>query len=373
MTDRNSVRGPLRRGEIHRQLESAVISGGFPPGELLPPERELMQRFHVTRTTIRRALLKLTRAGLLTCRPRIGYEVPAVVRGGRPVQGRAIGLIWENMPSLAGRHSFLTTLEQVVAEAGHTLMVAANSFEAARENEAIRRLRAAGMAGLIIAPARRGGRSAELERWIREGRPVVLHGHPGRWVLPDALAGQCSRVDVDNEAGVQLLLDLLRRHGHRTVGFVSQESLAGSERFAAFRRLAQAAGLETRSAWQVGEIGWEAAGGAAALAALQRGGALPTAVFCSHGVVAGALLAALRAAGRRCPEAISVVSFADGRPVEGAATCTAVSINSEQQSREMMRLLSRQFAGLGASPEQVRVAPVLLDRGSVGAPPVRGA
>ena len=60
---------PIRRRrlweDVAHRLEEAIQDGTFPPGTLLPPERELMKLFGVGRPAVREALFALHRMGLV--------------------------------------------------------------------------------------------------------------------------------------------------------------------------------------------------------------------------------------------------------------------------------------------------------------------
>ena len=60
---------PVRRHrlweDIAHRLEEMIQDGTFPPGTLLPPERELMRLFDVGRPSVREALFALHRMGLV--------------------------------------------------------------------------------------------------------------------------------------------------------------------------------------------------------------------------------------------------------------------------------------------------------------------
>jgi LacI family transcriptional regulator len=358
---------------MQHRLESALLMGAFPPGELLPPERELAKRYGVTRKTISRALAKMTRSGLLISRPRIGYTINAVTRNNRSVAVHAIGLIWAGMPPTASTTRFTFAIERQVASAGHVLMMGASRSDTEHEDDAIHRLCAAGMDALIIAPAQHGAKSRELEKWIAAGRPLVLHGQASRCVLPAHLVKQCDLVDVDNQQGIRKAVELLISLGHRAFGFVSAQSFTGSERHAGFCACIDLHGLRTDPAWQVPNMPVTPEGANAALARMQAAGELPTAVVCSHDSVAQAFVHAVRARGLRCPEDLSVTGFGNWSlgGTEQSMDLTTVDEMAQEQTDAMLRLLTRQMAGERTHPEQIRIPPQLVVRGSTG--PARGS
>lgn len=53
---------------IQQQLESMILEGSFKPGQKLPPERELAEKFGVSRPSLREAIQKLVARGLLHSR-----------------------------------------------------------------------------------------------------------------------------------------------------------------------------------------------------------------------------------------------------------------------------------------------------------------
>lgn len=63
------ARTPIRRRKLHedvaRAIERLIRDGGLAPGDRMPSERELTERFQVGRSTVREAMLSLQRMGLV--------------------------------------------------------------------------------------------------------------------------------------------------------------------------------------------------------------------------------------------------------------------------------------------------------------------
>jgi DNA-binding FadR family transcriptional regulator len=57
------------------RLRGDVLAERYPPGSLLPPERELAATYGVTRTSLKHALVRLAQAGLLETRHGVGTRV----------------------------------------------------------------------------------------------------------------------------------------------------------------------------------------------------------------------------------------------------------------------------------------------------------
>jgi GntR family transcriptional repressor for pyruvate dehydrogenase complex len=70
---------PVERGTVVDALAARVradiLSGRYPPGSLLPPERALATSYGVTRTSLKHALVRLVQAGLLATKHGVGTRV----------------------------------------------------------------------------------------------------------------------------------------------------------------------------------------------------------------------------------------------------------------------------------------------------------
>lgn len=80
--DHREHRGVALSGHAHivRALGEDILSGRFPPGEKLPSEHDLLERFGVSRTSLREALKTLTAKGLLVVKTRVGTKVSERIR-----------------------------------------------------------------------------------------------------------------------------------------------------------------------------------------------------------------------------------------------------------------------------------------------------
>jgi GntR family transcriptional regulator, transcriptional repressor for pyruvate dehydrogenase complex len=64
-----------RPDEVRRQLEEAIVSGRYAPGDRLPSERELVALFGVSRLSVREGIKSLIGLGLVQARHGRGYFV----------------------------------------------------------------------------------------------------------------------------------------------------------------------------------------------------------------------------------------------------------------------------------------------------------
>ena len=78
--------------DVVDQIEAAILDGKLKVGDTLPPERELRERFEISRGTLREALRVLEQKGLI--------EIRLGVNGGAVVKGVTTEKISENLAQL---------------------------------------------------------------------------------------------------------------------------------------------------------------------------------------------------------------------------------------------------------------------------------
>ncbi len=77
---------PIRRlslvDEIVSRVQKEILDGRWMPGQALPPERELAERWGVTRTSLKHALVRMEEVGLIRTKHGVGSIVQDVARDG---------------------------------------------------------------------------------------------------------------------------------------------------------------------------------------------------------------------------------------------------------------------------------------------------
>ncbi|HSH57799.1 MAG TPA: GntR family transcriptional regulator [Halomonas sp.] len=76
------LRQPRLADVITERLEAMILEGSLQPGQKLPPERELAERFNVSRPSLREAIQKLSARGLLISRQGGGTFVSKELNSG---------------------------------------------------------------------------------------------------------------------------------------------------------------------------------------------------------------------------------------------------------------------------------------------------
>lgn len=120
------VHGQTRAEELREKIEELIATGALPPGTRLD-ETELAERFGVSRTPIREALIQLASIGILRMRPRRGVIVPEV-------SPQRLVEMFEVMAELEGMCGRLAARRMSAAE-HETLVQALRACDTARSSE----------------------------------------------------------------------------------------------------------------------------------------------------------------------------------------------------------------------------------------------
>jgi DNA-binding LacI/PurR family transcriptional regulator len=184
---------------------------------------------------------------------------------------------------------------------------------------------------------------------------------------------------VDNRAGGRLVAEHLLSLGHRDIGifdgrmYGKRDYHVWDQRSDGLRDTVREAGfdIDSRNVVQPGDCHAED-GERAMIELLGSGRKLPTAIFCHTDELAFGAMAALSAAGMRCPDDLSLAAF-DDHPMSRWWGLTTVSQHAHEQgvraAKAMINAVSGNGNGSDKDPgEELQVE--LVERGTTG--PVSG-
>ncbi|HET7559770.1 MAG TPA: GntR family transcriptional regulator, partial [Limnochordia bacterium] len=141
---------PHARTPLYQQLEdlirSRIADGRLGPGDMLPPELDLAERFGVSRTTIRQALGALVQEGMLSRTAGRG----TFVERSRPQGLHAVALVCPFTQWYMG--DLIHGLERVLKSAGYELIVRNSQHSAEAEVCELEQLQSLDVAGVVLWP-----------------------------------------------------------------------------------------------------------------------------------------------------------------------------------------------------------------------------
>jgi len=226
----------------------------------------------------------------------LGYRPNASARTLRTQRSRVLGVV---LPTLLNPvfAECLDGIAHAAAELGYAILPVTTDYQIGQEERAVDLLLSENVDGMILVVSN-PATSIALQRLRKVGAPYVLaynrHAdHP------------C--VSVDSELAVTQLVTRLAGLGHQQIAMVCGQLSASDraqQRYRGFLQGMQAAGLAPRLL-EVPFID----DAAAALADLIQGDTRPTALLCSNDLLAIRAIRAVRQAGLRVPEDISVTGF----------------------------------------------------------------
>lgn len=215
--------------QIQDYIRKFIASENMKPGDRIPTEKELMDRFNVSKITVVNALTGLANEKLIARVPGKGSfvaegtdatdtafsESPAV-KGGRS-STRMIGVI---MPTIHDYFAIrlIEGIEQSLHQEGYRSMIMLTHGNIEKEEYAIKELKALGAEGLLIFPVDEGNYNEEILGMKLSGFPFMLIDR----YLPGV---ETHYIAADGRLGVRLAVEHLWELGHRDIAICSDSPL----------------------------------------------------------------------------------------------------------------------------------------------------
>jgi DNA-binding LacI/PurR family transcriptional regulator len=350
---------PLYR-QIHADLVARIRGGELAPGAPVPSERQISAQYGVSSITARRALLELTKQGLIYGHQGIGRFVSD------PARERHVTLVLAGFDAARWRSS-AGAMGELVGGVTEVTWRHDCAFHIVRVDHPLdapllmRLLEGPGSRGLLVRVA--GEVEPEHVALLEAARVpyVYIRRH-----LSDR-AMNC--VVPADEAGMRLAVAHLAGLGRRRLGLISaMPSLSMvRDRVRGFRVAVEAHGLPLveRDIKLAGH--WEASAGYECAVALLAGRTRPTAVVVDVDMAAGVYRAAAER-GLEIPRDLAVVGYdevPEGRALSPGLTCVRTS--HYEAGRAATELLVDLMAGVAQAPCRLYLEPTLEVRESCGA------
>ena len=219
---------------LYKQLYTSILdeikTGKLKSGDRVPSEKELAERFKVSRITSKKALEDLVLAGLVE-RARgkgsfVTQQLSALQTEYPPnnslskleqepvVENQlSVGLILEDFSPSYGLR-LLKSIETSCAENNCFLLLKRTNGQREREEQAIKTFQQRGIEGLIVFPVHGDYYNPSLLRMVLDNLPLVIVDRYLKGIAACA-------VYTDNKKAGQELTEYLLDIGHQQIGFVS--------------------------------------------------------------------------------------------------------------------------------------------------------
>lgn len=346
---------PIRL-QLSQILRVEVEKGNFPAGTRIPSERDLAERYGISRASVRESITELIQAGVLFRTVGKGTFVSEL-----PPAATAEGICFAISDGVfhfvqTGYNRILAGVEAACREVGKRLYFQSIGERPRDTFEEI----GPPPSGYVVV----GGVGRYiLDRLRASGTPYVLVD-----LLIDDASIDHIAVRIDYAAGTRAAMDHLYALGHRSFGFIG---FAGSEKYKAYWKTLQDYGVayDPRHVALLSTLDLQPGivAGYQAMQELIDGGSLPGSILVVNDFAALGVLERLKIAGTSVPADISIVGYDDlGHNV--SPPLTTVRVDLHQVGRLAADALFRKLKGEDVYNEEYVVPVDLVVRGSTAAP-----
>ena len=239
--------------KIYRRLVDEITSGSRNPGDKLPTELELASEYGVSRITSKMALNKLAQQGLVVRKRGLGTfvsspnKIETAPRAAlqsfslRDPGNKRLGLIMEDLGESYSLGLFYE-IEQQATRQGFLVCLGISYGDQGTERDALHKLLALDICGLIVMPAHGSYYDTDLLRLVLDHFPVVLIDRPLNGIPAPS-------VYSDNKAGAHELAQYLINKGHRNIVYISTdltEAISLEDRFRGYEKAMTQNGLKAQ-------------------------------------------------------------------------------------------------------------------------------
>ncbi|MFV0401086.1 MAG: GntR family transcriptional regulator [Oscillospiraceae bacterium] len=348
--------------EIIRWCREQIDGGAYRPGDRFLSEKELGDRFDISRQTVRHALDLLENDGVI----RRVRGSGTFIADGNTAPGRktmTVGVVSTYLDDYIFP-SILQGIESVLTQEGYAIHLASTYNKAVNEARALQAMMDNGVDGLIVEPTKSGLPSINMELYrqiqLRRIPLVFFNAYYPALTLP--------YVALDDEQAGLLAARHLIRSGHKKVaGIFLLDDIQGHLRYSGYTKAIAEAGMdlmEDRNIWYTTEDKPYLFTRPEYL--LSRLGD-STGVFCYNDQLAFQLIAFLRSQGLRVPQDISVIGIDNSDMASlSEPPLTTIAHPMRELGVATAELLTKMLGG-GLGKTRL-FPPELIVRGSVAVP-----
>jgi DNA-binding LacI/PurR family transcriptional regulator len=375
---------------LRRHLLNEMSENRIRPSERLPAENSLMERFAVTRSTVRRVLNSLAIEGLVERRRGSGtYRVLRPV----PTTRSMLAGVWFTWPSGSYWSPIAKGIRDELARWQYHCVIEVGGTDTGDERQGIEALMRKGLDGFIVAPSLNPADDHRpLQDLIERNVPLVL-------VDLNNFGYRTDYVATHRELGAEEVVRHLVGLGHRRIAYFGIEGVSGPDgREQGYRQTMSMYRLPVNPIWvhvhkrlsreeaqsrPTENVVLTGAGSRICLEGCRKSVDMmlsgppeqrPTAVFAVNDVMADVFVKLAGQRGLEVPRDISVAGFADASRRDTGATSWLTSYVQPTYTigREAARLLIRRIEDPLAGTCTVLLQGVLVQGASTAPPPAIG-
>jgi len=302
-----------------------------------------------------------TRQAILTALDVLGYERPTKLRGDR---ARLVGLF---LPELQNPifPAFGEVVASALAQNGFTPVLCTQTAGGISEAEYVDLLLQQQVAGVVFMSGSHAVMNADHKHFER----LRGLGLPGVLVNGAYPSAGFATVSTDDESAAEQAYAHLVQLGHERIGLLlgPVEHIPSQRKATGAQRAAHRTGVAIRDEL-VAHAHYSLETGQAAATRLVTAGA--TAIVCASDLMALGAVRAVRRAGLRVPEDVSVIGYDDSALMNSVdPPLTTVRQPIDPMARMVIELLVSQVAGSASAPDEYLFEPELVVRASTAPRP----